>query len=343
MTDVIFSAEDAQGVKQSAQGTKNVEQSSQQPRVDQQYWWHSIRLADGRVTPGKKSLALMDEESSMLFDPVDLNGKSLLDVGAWNGGFSIEAKRRGASRVVALDYVAWNNPNIQGRRSFDLAVKLCNVDIEAVERDVSSPALDLSDLGTFDIVLFSGVFYHLVDPIATLSELSRITRETIVVETYVEKSPERRPMMVFFPGAELNNDRSNWWGPNLVLVENLLRHFGFSRIMCQQGSDRNRAVFHASRASAPPLKEIQPSASRRILSPSAAGVSMVGGSPEEIMTVIYRVVHGRAPDDKGFAAHVAALKQGKTLEDVLKDALSSKEYREKVHNAVRAGAWVSPK
>jgi tRNA (mo5U34)-methyltransferase len=223
--------------------------SSLQDEVDKQFWWHSIRLPDGRVTPGKKSLALMDEESSMLFDSVELKGKSLLDVGAWNGGFSIEAKRRGASRVVALDYNAWRNPALQGRRSFDLAIKLCNVEVEAVERDISVPSLDLADLGIFDVVLFSGVFYHLVDPIATLRELSRITRETIVVETYIEKSPERRPLMVFFPGKELNNDPNNWWGPNAILIEKLLEHFGFLRTRYQQGSDLNRGVFHGFKSS----------------------------------------------------------------------------------------------
>ena len=57
--------------------------------LSEYYWWHSIRLADGRVTPGQKPLELMEREFNETFSSLDLTGKSLLDVGAWNGGFSI--------------------------------------------------------------------------------------------------------------------------------------------------------------------------------------------------------------------------------------------------------------
>ena len=40
----------------------------------------------------------------------------------------------------------------------------------------------------------------------------------------------RRPLMVFFPGKELCDDASNWWGPNPAAVEALLRDVGFRRI-----------------------------------------------------------------------------------------------------------------
>jgi tRNA (mo5U34)-methyltransferase len=212
--------------------------------ISSYYWWHSIRLDDGRVTSGAKSLAQMDRESAILFDPIDLRGKSVLDVGAWNGGFSIEAKRRSAARVVALDYHAWCVAALRGKETFDLACKLCKMKIESVEIDLDGPHLDLSELGLIDIVLFSGVFYHLVDPIRALRGLSRLTKEALILETHLEESPDQRPMMIFYPGAELNNDSSNWWGPNRLAVEKLMEHFGFSSIKFQEGSDRHRGVFH---------------------------------------------------------------------------------------------------
>jgi len=45
----------------------------------------------------------MDKETHATFDPIDVEGNCVSDVGAWNGGFSIEAKRRGAQRVVAFN------------------------------------------------------------------------------------------------------------------------------------------------------------------------------------------------------------------------------------------------
>jgi hypothetical protein len=74
--------------------------------IDNDFWWHSIRLDDGRVTPGAKSLALMDRESAILFDPIDLTGKSVLYVDAWNGIFHRGKKTRrsssGGSRLLRV-------------------------------------------------------------------------------------------------------------------------------------------------------------------------------------------------------------------------------------------------
>src|SRR5437588_10228091 len=70
-------------------------------------WWHSIDLGDGVVTPGHKSPTMLDDEWQSLNLP-DLCGKSVLDIGAWDGFFSFAAERAGAARVVALDHYAWS-------------------------------------------------------------------------------------------------------------------------------------------------------------------------------------------------------------------------------------------
>jgi hypothetical protein len=36
--------------------------------------------------------------------------------------------------------------------------------------------------------------------------------------------------MAFYPGEELEGCGTNWWGPNLPLLEALLREHGFKRI-----------------------------------------------------------------------------------------------------------------
>jgi hypothetical protein len=38
--------------------------------------------------------------------------------------------------------------------------------------------------------------------------------------------------MRFYPGAELNGDPTNWWGPNCAALEVMLRDVGFQRIEC---------------------------------------------------------------------------------------------------------------
>ena len=76
--------------------------ASLQSRVAELPRHHSIDLGDGVITPGGKSSAICAGEASLIFDRVDLSGRSVLDIGAWNGFFSFEAKRRGAARVSQL-------------------------------------------------------------------------------------------------------------------------------------------------------------------------------------------------------------------------------------------------
>src|SRR5262245_44766356 len=70
------------------------------------FWFHSIDLGLGVVTPGAKSPDVHRHELATFRLP-DLRGKSVLDIGAWDGFYSFAAERLGASRVVALDHYIW--------------------------------------------------------------------------------------------------------------------------------------------------------------------------------------------------------------------------------------------
>ncbi|HUT33828.1 MAG TPA: hypothetical protein VNE39_10125 [Planctomycetota bacterium] len=84
-------------------------------RVDAlRYWWHHIPLGHGIVTPGHQGgpgINGTQQTLERLHLPEDLTGKSVLDVGAWDGAFSFEAERRGAARVLATDRYAWEHPD----------------------------------------------------------------------------------------------------------------------------------------------------------------------------------------------------------------------------------------
>jgi tRNA (mo5U34)-methyltransferase len=222
--------------------------------VASHYWFHSIDLGNGIVTPGDKPLEDMQIEFALAFDSLDLRGKTVLDVGAWNGAFSIEAKRRGAKRVIALDHETWNHPEFRGRQAFELAVRACGVGVEAFDQDLDSPQLSFdallsfANLPAFDIVLYFGVFYHLKDPLAATRELASIAREAMVLETHLEVFPDERPTMLFYPGTELAGDSTNWWGPNRACVEHLLKLYGFQQIgfaVNRTARDHFRGFFHA--------------------------------------------------------------------------------------------------
>jgi tRNA (mo5U34)-methyltransferase len=211
------------------------------------WWWHSIDLGNGIVTKGRKTPRIMAIEFENTFSKLDLRHKTVLDIGAWNGGFSLEAYRRGALSVTGLDHYTWNHPTFRGRESFEFVSRVTRANLGAIDIDLDAPILDLRGIGHFDVVLFLGVFYHLKNPVGVLQQISNVVGEVLVLETYVERSSEDRPTMVFFPGRELNNDPTNWWGPNKLLVSELLKMVGFRRVVNSRGDGNNREIFHAYR------------------------------------------------------------------------------------------------
>ena len=68
-------------------------------------------------------------------------------------------------------------------------------------------------LGTFDVVLFLGVLYHLRHPLLALERVFSVTKDLLILETHVDMLSTRRSALAFYPGRELEGDMSNWWGP----------------------------------------------------------------------------------------------------------------------------------
>jgi tRNA (mo5U34)-methyltransferase len=169
--------------------------------------------------------------------PDDLTGMTVLDVGCNAGFYSIEMKRRGASRVVGIDsdevYLA------QAR----LAAEVSGVDIELRPMSV----YDLGKLGErFDLVLFMGVLYHLRHPLLALDILhEHAVGETLVFQSMLRGSTEVTRLeedypfeertvfddpgypRMFFVENRYAKDPTNWWIPNLACAEAMLRSAGF--------------------------------------------------------------------------------------------------------------------
>jgi tRNA (mo5U34)-methyltransferase len=119
--------------------------------------------------------------------------------------------------------------------------------IEAMDIDI--PDLSAATVGTHDIVLFLGVFYHLRHPFETLERVAATAKECLILETHLMRLPfTNKPHMRFYPNSELHNDHTNWWSPNRACVEAMLRDVGFKRITMKHPDYRmRRGIFHAWR------------------------------------------------------------------------------------------------
>jgi tRNA (mo5U34)-methyltransferase len=203
-----------------------------QSRVEAIRWYHTIDLGGGVVTRGVDDSPLRLARARL---PDSLRGKTVLDIGAWDGFFSFECERRGAARVVAADHFSWHGTGWGTKAGFLLAREALGSRVEDIDVDV----MDLSPerVGMFDVVLFLGVLYHLRHPYLAL-------------ETVVDLVGFRRPAMAFYPGTELNNDPTNWWAPNVPAVQGMLATLGFRKIVVPAPLPGRtyraaRAVYHA--------------------------------------------------------------------------------------------------
>jgi tRNA (mo5U34)-methyltransferase len=70
----------------------------------------------------------------------------------------------------------------------------------------------------------------------------------LILETYVTLHDLNVPAMRFFPGRELDDDASNWWGPNIPCLRAMLELLGFRKIETTTNpAATNRVIVHAWR------------------------------------------------------------------------------------------------
>ncbi len=224
------------------------------------FWWHSIDMGKGVTSRGFKTPEILRGELANLYLG-DLRGKSVLDVGANDGYFSFAAERAGAERVVALDHYHWftdlggykeytdshiaqgkpfkpapetefwHPDTAPGRAGIDLARDALDSNVEIVVTDFMD--CDLAALGTFDVVLYLGVLYHMRHPLLALERVAQVTSPggRAVIETLAEsfRASEGRPLGRFIEGTEVNTDVTNWWAFNEPALLAMCRAAGFSR------------------------------------------------------------------------------------------------------------------
>lgn len=221
-----------------------IDQEQLRREVESVPWFHQIDFGKGLLSPGAIKLSKIERNNAVIFDRVNVSGKSLLDIGCWDGAYSIAAIRRGASRVLATDHYVWHH--LSDRKAFELARAHLAPSIEA--QDIDVPDISVESVGVFDIVLFLGVFYHLRHPFEALERVAKIARECLVVESRLLRTLTRKPIMRFYPGSELDGDPTNWWAPNRACIEAMLFDLGFRKILFKHPDRRwRRGIFHAFR------------------------------------------------------------------------------------------------
>lgn len=195
--------------------------------------YHSIELPDGSVLPGLQPIEHLKSRLALFGLPEDLRGKRVLDIGAWDGWFSFECERRGAA-VVAIDCVEL--------ATFLEAKELLASKVEYLTLDVAE--ISATRLGTFDIVLFFGVLYHLRHPLLGLERVLEVCTDVALIESFVIESEVRAipAVMEFYERAELGGQIDNWCGPSPECLVSMCRSAGFAQVDLLQITSQRASV-----------------------------------------------------------------------------------------------------
>ena len=196
--------------------------------------------------------------------PADLRGKTVLDIGCNGGFYSIEMKRRGAARVLAIDI------DEDYLRQARFAAQVVGLDIDFARLSVYDvAALD----ERFDVVLFLGVLYHLRHPLLALDLIrDHVVRDLFVCQSMQRGDPAEERFAEDYPFWETAifesrgfprmafiehryaGDCTNWWIPNRACTAAMLRSAGFAMdsnpeeevFVCRPGPvERRNAVYPA--------------------------------------------------------------------------------------------------
>ena len=160
-------------------------------RVQALTWVHSIDLGNGIVTPGMwgpPSPTIM-----RALDTIDFRGKKVLDIGCWDGLWSFEAEKRGATTVVATDLNTQRWPP-DGHLTFMLAHEA--LASKAIYRSVSM----------YDV--------RAPSPIAISTSCSSAAYTTICA-IHCSRCRGAKCGAEFFYKNPHSNDPSNWWVPTV--------------------------------------------------------------------------------------------------------------------------------
>jgi tRNA (mo5U34)-methyltransferase len=207
-------------------------------------WFHNLHLPDGRQTAPDHPLGdfpafKWEQVASIL--PEDMRGMRALDIGCNAGFYSLALARRGAE-VVGIDV----DPHYLRQAAWARA----RFGIDPAHFSLARMQVyDLARMrGSFDVVLFLGVMYHLRYPLLALDLVAEKVGGLLVLQTLtmpgeevIVPPPDLRlgerermlepgwPRMAFIE-RRLEDDPTNWWAPNRACVEAMLRSAGLDPI-----------------------------------------------------------------------------------------------------------------
>lgn len=181
---------------------------------------------------------------------LDVRGKTVLDVGGYDGWAAKQCLDQGAARAIVLDnhqyeHYGWDEIKKDG-------VEYIQSDFMDLEYLYSSPdalvqlppylCIRNYDIPQPDVIIFFNVLYHLKNPWAGLDHLRTLLKpdgEMILCTLF--RYHDGAWMYLYEPRECNKDDETVFWGPSIAALERLLKHTGWD--FEQMGLQDDRVVY----------------------------------------------------------------------------------------------------
>lgn len=200
-------------------------------RLSNYSFYHIIPLTPTLKTPGVERYLPGQEKVLRTLRGLDFEGKRVLDVGCRDGLYSFEAEKGGAREIIGID-------NDLSRGAVELLIPWFGSKVRMVEMNLL--ALSPTTFGTFDIVIFAGVLYHLRFPFQGLDVLSDVLVQdgVLVLETAVFADDNRHALLYCPAPTDSPFDPTSVSFFNMKGLTDTLGAFGF----CVEASELQKRL-----------------------------------------------------------------------------------------------------
>jgi SAM-dependent methyltransferase len=206
-------------------------------------------------------------------DDVDLEGRTVLDVGTASGFLSFEAEKRGAD-VVSFDMddkrrqdflpyrgqpwyedkeMYYDNLNVgyqKWKNAYWYAHRALGSNARVLYGDVYNlPA----EIGQFDVIIAGAILMHLANPIIALESMSRVSADKIVVVDTIDTNSNER-IAYLQSRADDPSGHFVWWVYSIGLYEEVFAMLGYDLIGVEQ--DFYTCLDYVDREGRPTSREV---------------------------------------------------------------------------------------
>jgi tRNA (mo5U34)-methyltransferase len=203
------------------------------------YWYHTVELPDGLVTPGVYDFR---QSLSCFPFPEDMRGMRVLDVGSATGFFAFEFEKRGASVVsvelpslYALDRFPGQDieqiiekiERMMGPKAmdhsgavvkkhdaaqlyryllegpFEFCRKLLNSRVERCYSTVYELSPANVGPGGFDLIFMGDILLHTLHPLQAMAAVAPLCRGSLVIAQVMPEATDGRPAIHYVGGDDL--------------------------------------------------------------------------------------------------------------------------------------------